>query len=121
MCKVTGSDRYYVNLIPMNQEHIKSYYTINGLCLFIVCVILTPDHPRVRYSSTIDDGFLTDEESPNSEQMVQPRTVADKDILTVSDRKDNCRGRTWTGSDEDISEEIVRPTGHGVGDGMGRK
>ena len=33
--------------------------------------------------STIDDGFLTDEESPNSEQMVQSRTVADEDILTV--------------------------------------
>ena len=37
--------------------------------------------------STIDDGFLIDEESPNSEQMVQLRTVVDKDILTVSDRK----------------------------------
>ena len=53
--------------------------------------------------STIDDGFLTDEESPNSEQMVQPRTVADKDFLTVSDRKDNRGGRTRTGSDEDIT------------------
>ena len=29
----------------MKQEHIKSYYTINGLCLFIVCVILTSDLP----------------------------------------------------------------------------
>ena len=53
MCKVTGSDQYYVNLIPMNQEPIKSYYTINGLCLFIVCVILTPDHPQVRYTNTM--------------------------------------------------------------------
>ena len=34
------------------QELIKSYYTFNGLCLFIVCVILTPDTPQVRYTST---------------------------------------------------------------------
>ena len=51
---------------------------------------------------TIDDGFLTDEESPNSEQMVQPRMVADEDILTVRDRKDNRGRRTRTGSDKDI-------------------
>ena len=56
--------------------------------------------------SAIDDGFLTDEASPNSEQMVQLNTVTDKDILTVSDRKDNRGGRTRTGSDEDISSEI---------------
>ena len=37
----------------MKQEHIKSYYTINGLCLFIVCVILTSDFPQVRYTYTI--------------------------------------------------------------------
>ena len=55
--------------------------------------------------STIDDGFLTYEESPNSEQMVQPRTVADKDLLTVSDMKDNRGGRTRTGSDEDITSD----------------
>ena len=34
----------------MKQEHIKSYYAINGLCLFIVCVILTSDLPLVRYN-----------------------------------------------------------------------
>ena len=33
----------------MKLEHIKSYYIINGLCLFIVCVILTVDLPLVRY------------------------------------------------------------------------
>ena len=33
---------------------------------------------------TIDDGFLTDEESPNSEHMVQPRTVADNVNRTVT-------------------------------------
>ena len=49
--------------------------------------------------------FLTDEESPKSEPTVQPRTVADKDILTVSDRKDNRGGRTRTGSDEDITSD----------------
>ena len=40
----------------MKQEHIKSYYTINGLCLFIVCVILTSDLPQVRYTSTHVEG-----------------------------------------------------------------
>ena len=44
---------------------------------------------------TIDDGFLTDEESPNSEHMVQPRTVADNVNRTVRNRNNN-RGR-WTG------------------------
>ena len=56
--------------------------------------------------SAIDDGFLTDEASPNSEQIVQLRTVTDKDIWTVSDRKDNRGGRTQTGSDEDITSEV---------------
>ena len=55
--------------------------------------------------SAIDDVFLTDEASPNSKQMVQLNTVTDKDILAVSDRKDNCGGRTRTGSDEDITSE----------------
>ena len=55
--------------------------------------------------STINDGFLTYKESPNSEQMIQPRTVADKDFLTVSVRKDNRGGRTQTGSDEDITSD----------------
>ena len=32
------------------------------------------------WDSTIDDGFLTDEESPKFEQTVQPRTVDDDDI-----------------------------------------
>ena len=54
---------------------------------------------------TIDDGFLTDEESPNSEQMVQPRTVADEDIMTVRDRTDNRVRRKWAGSENDISSD----------------
>ena len=37
--------------------------------------------------SAIDDGFLTDEPSHNSEQMVQPRTVVDEDIHEVRDKK----------------------------------
>ena len=55
--------------------------------------------------STINDGFLPYKESPNSEQMVQPRTVADKDFLTVSVRKDNRGGRTRTGSNADITSD----------------
>ena len=39
--------------------------------------------------SAIDDEFLTDEALPNSEQPVQINTVTDKDIWTVSNRKDN--------------------------------
>ena len=39
--------------------------------------------------SAIDDEFLTDEALPNSEQPVQIHTVTDKDIWTVTDRKDN--------------------------------
>ena len=54
-------------------------------------------------SSAIDDEFLTDEALPNSEQLVQVNTVTDKDIWTVSNRKDNCGGWTMTGSDEDIT------------------
>ena len=97
--------------------------------------------------SIINDGFLPYKESPNSEQMVQPRTVADKDFLTVSVRKDNRGGRTWTGSDADITSDedsklfgrpvtesatawagsgtepqrctckMLQTTGHGIGDG----
>ena len=36
------------------ENQLKSYYTFNGLCLFIVCVILTPDTPQVRYIYTPD-------------------------------------------------------------------
>ena len=43
-------------------------------------------------SVTSDWGFQTDKESPNSEPTVQPRMVADEDIPTVRDKKDN-RGR----------------------------
>ena len=43
-------------------------------------------------SGTSDRGFQTDEESPNSEPTVQPGKVADEDIPTVRDKKDN-RGR----------------------------
>ena len=53
--------------------------------------------------SAIDDEFLTVETLPNSERPVQMNTVTDKDIWTVSNRKDNRGGRTLTGSDEDIT------------------
>ena len=57
-------------------------------------------------SGSIDHGFLTDEESPNSEPTVQPRTVADEDIHTVRDRKDNRGRRRRTESDKDISSDF---------------
>ena len=54
---------------------------------------------------TIDDGFLSDEESPNSEHMVQPRTVADNVTRTVRNRNNN-RGRwSWPGSENDITRD----------------
>ena len=56
-------------------------------------------------SGSIDHGFLTDEESPNSEPTVQPRTVADEDIHTVRDKKDNRGRRRRTESDKDISSD----------------
>ena len=61
---------------------------------------------RTKNETDIEESICgTIDESPNSEQMVQPRTVADEDILTVSDRKDNCGGRTRTGNDEDITSD----------------
>ena len=54
---------------------------------------------------TINDGFLTDEESPNSEQMVQPRTVADNVTRTVRDRTDNSGRRSRAGSENDITSD----------------
>ena len=56
-------------------------------------------------SVTSDWGFQTDKESPNSEPTVQPRTVADEDIPTVRDKKDNRGRRRRYGSDKDISSD----------------
>ena len=53
---------------------------------------------------SIDDGFLTDEVSPNSEQMVQPRTVADN-VTRVRDRTDNRGRRSRAGSGNDITSD----------------
>ena len=50
-------------------------------------------------------GFQTDKESPNSEPTVQPRMVADEDIPTVRDKKDDRGRRRRTGSDKDISSD----------------
>ena len=52
---------------------------------------------------TSDRGFQTDEDSPNSESTVQPRTVVDEDIPTVRDKKDNRGRRRRTGSDRSRS------------------
>ena len=41
-------------------------------------------------SVTSDRGFQADKESPESEPMVQPRTVVDEDIHEVRDKKDDC-------------------------------
>ena len=56
-------------------------------------------------SGTSDQGFQTDEESPKSELTVQLRMVADEDIPTVRDKKDNRGRRRRTGSDKDISSD----------------
>ena len=56
-------------------------------------------------SGTSDQGFQIDKESPNSEPTVQPRTVADEDIPTVSDKKDDRGHRRRTGSDTDTSSD----------------
>ena len=63
--------------------------------------------PGIEESSgrTSEWGFQTDEESPNSEPTVQPGTVAEEDIPTVGDKKDNRGRRRRTGSDEDISSD----------------
>ena len=52
---------------------------------------------RDSIGSAIDDEFLTDEALPNSEQPVQINTVTDKDIWTVSNRKDNRGGHYQCG------------------------
>ena len=54
---------------------------------------------------TSDRGFQTDEETPNSELTVQPRTVVDENIPTVRDKKDNRGRRRRTASDKDISSD----------------
>ena len=63
--------------------------------------------PEIKESinGTSDRGFQTDEEQPNSEPTVQPGMVADEDIPTVRDKKDNRGRRRRTGSDEDISSD----------------
>ena len=54
------------------------------------------------WDSTID-GFLTDEESPNFEQTVQPRTVDDDDIPKPRDKPGD-RGHGYSAeSDMDMS------------------
>ena len=56
-------------------------------------------------SGTSDRGFQTDKESPNSGPTVQLRTVADEDIPTVRDKKDDRGRRRRTGSDTDTSSD----------------
>ena len=56
-------------------------------------------------SVTSDRGFQVDKESPESEPMVQPRTVADEDIPKVRDNIDDRGRRTRTGSDKDTSSD----------------
>ena len=56
-------------------------------------------------SRTSELGFQTDEESTNSEPTVQPGTVADEDIPSGRDKKDNHGRRRRAGSDADISSD----------------
>ena len=44
----------------MKLEHIKSYYIINGLCLFIVCVILTVGLPLAHEENVTDAREMTE-------------------------------------------------------------
>ena len=95
-----------------SEEHVKCC-EIPFTKLITVQVPDTED-PLIMRVSTItmelselgtSDGFLTDEESPNSEHMVQPRTVADNVTRTVRNRNNN-RGR-WSrpGSENDITSD----------------
>ena len=54
-------------------------------------------------SVTSDRGFQADMESPESEPMVQPRTVVDENIYEVRDKIDDRGGWPRPGSDQDIS------------------
>ena len=56
-------------------------------------------------SRTSELGFKTDEESPNSEPAVQPGTVADEDIPSGRDKKDNHGRQGRAGSDADVSSD----------------
>ena len=56
-------------------------------------------------SLTSDRGFQADEESPESELMVQPKPVVDEDIPNDRDKIDDRGRRTRTGSDKDISRD----------------
>ena len=69
--------------------------------------VRTKNEPEIEesISGTSERGFQTDKESPNSELTVQPRTVADEDIPTVRDKKDDRGRRRRTGSDKDISSD----------------
>ena len=60
---------------------------------------------EVRKKNGLEIQESTDEESPNSEPTVQPGTVADEDIPTGRDKKDNRGRRRRAGSDEDISSD----------------
>ena len=54
---------------------------------------------------TSDDEFLTDEEWPISEHMVQPRMVADNVNRTVRHRNNNRGCWSWPGSENDITSD----------------
>ena len=56
-------------------------------------------------SLTSDQGFQADEESPESEPMVQSRTVVDEDIPNISNKIDDRGRHTRTGNDKDISSD----------------
>ena len=68
---------------------------------------------RVKYGPEIQEstrrtselGFQTDEESPNSELAVQPGMVADEDIPSGRDKKDNHGRQGRAGSDADVSSD----------------
>ena len=99
---------------------------------------------------TSELGFQTEEGSPQLEPMLQPRMDAVQDIPSCRDKKDNSGSQKRAGSDmyfpsgkdsESFDRPVTKPvmsrtgndtdflrnehsfwlTGHGVGDGTGRK
>ena len=55
---------------------------------------------------TSDDEFLTEEEWPISEHMVQPRMVADNVNRTVRNRNNNRGHWSWPGSENDSTSDV---------------
>ena len=69
--------------------------------------VMVKNGPEIQESTghTSELEFQTDEESPNSEPIIQPGTVVDEVILTSRDKKDNRGCRRRAGSDADTPSD----------------